>query len=87
MNEFIIGNCPNLESLEGLKNAGIQLLRLGKCPNFKNTDSLSEFELLQCCDFSDSALLESVQALANLPPDRPFDFRQMWKGETKATFS
>jgi|GEM_PF-7055518 len=67
MNEFIIGNCPNLESLEGLKNAGIQLLRLGKCPNFKNTDSLSEFELLQCCDFSDSALLESVQALANLP--------------------
>ena len=66
LNEFIIGNCPNLESLEGLKNAGIQILRIGQCDNFKNADSLKEFELLQCCDFSDSSLLESVQALANL---------------------
>jgi hypothetical protein len=67
VNQFIIQNCPNLVSLEGLKNAGIQSLYISNCPNLKNVDSLSGFELLQYCDFTDSPALENVNGIVNLP--------------------
>ena len=66
LNEFVITECPNLESVEGLKNSGIQLLVINNCPNIKKIDYLSEFSLLQCCDFTDCANLESVESLSNL---------------------
>ena len=66
MNEFQIEECPNLESVEGLKNSGIQLLVINGCPSIKNIDYLSEFSLLQCCDFTDCANLESVASLSAL---------------------
>ena len=67
LNQFIIQNCPNLESMEGLKNAGIQYLYISNCSNLKNVDSLSEFNLLQVCDFSDSPALENVKGVVHLP--------------------
>ena len=66
LNEFQIEECPNLESVEGLKNSGIQLLVINGCPSIKNIDYLSEFSLLQCCDFTDCANLESVASLSAL---------------------
>ena len=66
LNEFKITGCPNLESVEGLKNSGIQLLVINNCPNIKNIEYLSEFSLLQCCDFTDCANLESVTSLSAL---------------------
>ena len=66
LNEFQIEECPNLESVEGLKNSGIQLLIINGCPSIKNIDYLSEFSLLQCCDFTDCANLESVASLSGL---------------------
>ena len=67
VNQFIIQNCPNLVSLEGLKNAGIQSLYISNCPNLKNVDSLSGFDLLKYCDFTDSPALENVTGVVNLP--------------------
>ena len=67
LNEIIIQNCPNLESLVGFKNSGIQSVIIGNCPNLKNVDSLSEFNLLQSCDFSDSPALENVKGVVHLP--------------------
>jgi Leucine-rich repeat (LRR) protein len=66
LNEFQITGCTNLESVEGLKNSGIQLLVINNCPNIKNIEYLSEFSLLQCCDFTDCANLESVTSLSDL---------------------
>ena len=66
LNEFQIEKCPNLESVEGIKNSGIQLLVINGCPSIKNIDYLSEFTLLQCCDFTDCANLESVASLSGL---------------------
>lgn len=66
LNGFAIANCPNLESVEGLKNSGIQLLVINNCPSIKNIDYLSEFSLLQYCDFTDCANLESVKSLSSL---------------------
>ena len=66
ISEFSIDNCPNLESIEGIKNAGVQLLKISNCPKIKKVDYLSEFSNLQCCDFSDCIELESVETLANL---------------------
>ncbi len=66
LNEFQIEECPNLESVEGLKNSGIQILVINSCPSIKNIDYLSEFTLLQCCDFTDCANLESVASLSAL---------------------
>jgi len=66
LNEFVISDCPNLESVEGLKNSGIQLLVVNNCQNIKKIDYMSEFSLLQCCDFTDCANLESVESLSNL---------------------
>ena len=72
MNEFVVENCPNLESLEGLKNSGIQLLKVTNCPKIINVDYLSEFSKLQCVDFENCSSLASVEALSNLPIDRLF---------------
>ena len=66
LNEFQIKECLNLESVEGIKNSGIQLLVINGCPSIKNIDYLSEFSLLQCCDFTDCANLESVASLSGL---------------------
>tara|TARA_B100001063_G_scaffold144139_1_gene134625 strand:+ start:642 stop:3221 length:2580 start_codon:yes stop_codon:yes gene_type:complete len=66
LNEFQIEECPNLESVEGVKNSGIQVLLINSCPSIKNIDYLSEFSLLQCCDFTDNANLESVASLSGL---------------------
>ena len=66
LNEFQIEECPNLESVEGIKNSGIQVLLINGCPSIKNIDYLSEFSLLQCCDFTDCANLESVASLSAL---------------------
>ena len=66
LNEFEVHECPNLDSVEGLKNSGIQLLVINGCPSIKKTDYLAEFPLLQCCDFTDCANLESVESLSNL---------------------
>ncbi|MDB9858538.1 hypothetical protein OAC56_02830, partial [Flavobacteriaceae bacterium] len=66
LNEFKINDCPNLESVEGLKNSGIQLLVINNCPSIKKIDYLSDFSLLQCCDFTDCANLESVKSLSSL---------------------
>ena len=66
LNGFAIANCPNLESVEGLKNSGIQLLVINNCPSIKKIDYLSDFSLLQCCDFTDCANLESVKSLSSL---------------------
>ena len=66
LNEFQIEECPNLESIEGIKNLGVQLLVINGCPSIKNIDYLSEFSLLQCCDFTDCANLESVASLSGL---------------------
>jgi len=66
LNEFQIEECPNLESVEGVKNSGIQVLLINGCPSIKNIDYLSEFSLLQCCDFTDNANLESVASLSGL---------------------
>lgn len=72
MNEFVLENCLNLESLEGLKNSGIQLLKVTNCPKIINVDYLSEFSNLQCVDFENCSSLSSVQGLSNLPIDRLF---------------
>ena len=66
LNEFSIIGCPNLESVEGLKNSGIQLLQVSGCPMIKNVDYLSDWPLLQCCDFTNCNNLESVKVLASL---------------------
>ena len=66
LNEFSIIGCPNLESVEGLKNSGIQLLKVSGCPMIKNIDYLSDWFLLQCCDFTNCNNLESVKVLASL---------------------
>ena len=72
MNEFVVENCPNLESLEGLKNSGIQLLKVTNCSKIINVDYLSEFSKLQCVDFENCSSLSSVEGLTNLPIDRLF---------------
>lgn len=66
LNEFRVSACPNLNSVEGLKNSGVQLLVINECPGIKNIDYLAEFHLLQCCDFTDCANLESVESLSRL---------------------
>ena len=66
LNEFEIKECPHLESVEGLKNSGIQILVIKNCPNIKKIDYISEFSLLQCCDFTDCVNLESVKSLSSL---------------------
>ena len=66
LNEFLITDCPKLESVEGLKNSGIQLLQISGCPMIKNVDYLADWPLLQCCDFTDCATLGSVKVLASL---------------------
>ena len=70
LNEFIVENCPNLASLEGLKNSGIQLLKITNCPKIVNVDYLSEFSKLICVDFEDCSSLISVEGLIDLPIDR-----------------
>jgi len=64
LKEFSIENCPDLVSIEGLKNIGVQILKLSNCPKLKNVDYLSQFSSLRCCDFSDCIQLESVESLA-----------------------
>lgn len=66
LNEFFISDCHKLESVKGLKNSGIQLLKITNCPSIKNIDYLVDWPLLQCCDFSDCNNLESVEVLASL---------------------
>ena len=70
LNEFNVENCPNLASLEGLKNSGVQLLKITNCPKIENVDYLSEFSKLICVDFEDCSSLISVEGLIDLPIDR-----------------
>ena len=86
MNEFQITECPNLESVEGLKNSGIQLLVINSCPNIKNIDYLSEFSLLQCCDFTDCANLESVESLSSLTLMDRLILKKCYKVKPKPRF-
>ena len=86
LNEFSITECPNLESVEGLKNAGIQLLEISNCPKIKNIDYLAEFTLLQCCDFSDCGSLESVKVLGSLPLVDRLILKKCYKVKPKPRF-
>ena len=86
LNEFQITECPNLESVEGLKNSGIQLLVINSCPNIKNIDYLSEFSLLQCCDFTDCANLESVESLSSLTLMDRLILKKCYKVKPKPRF-
>ena len=86
LNEFSITECPNLESVEGLKNAGIQLLEINNCPKIKNIDYLAEFTLLQCCDFSDCGSLESVKVLGSLPLVDRLILKKCYKVKPKPRF-
>ena len=70
LNYFSANNCPNLQNLEGLKNSGIQILKISNCPKIINVDYLSEFSNLQCVDFENCSSLVSVEGLINLPIDR-----------------
>ena len=86
LNEFSITECPNLESVEGLKNAGIQLLEINNCHKIKNIDYLAEFTLLQCCDFSDCGSLESVKVLGSLPLVDRLILKKCYKVKPKPRF-
>ncbi|MFL2620837.1 MAG: hypothetical protein ACJ0O0_06685 [Flavobacteriaceae bacterium] len=86
LNEFAITECPNLESVEGLKNSGIQLLVINSCPNIKKIDYLSEFSLLQCCDFTDCANLESVESLSSLTLMDRLILKKCYKVKPKPRF-
>ena len=86
LNEFKIIECPNLESVEGLKKSGIQLLVINGCPNIKNIDYLSDFSLLQCCDFTDCANLESVESLSSLPLMDRLILKKCYKVKPKPRF-
>lgn len=86
LNEFVIRECPNLESVEGLKNSGIQLLVINNCPNIKKIDYLSEFSLLQCCDFTDCANLESVESLSSLTLMDRLILKKCYKVKPKPRF-
>lgn len=72
LNEFILSDCHNLESIEGLKNSDIQLLKLSNCPKIINVDYMSQFSNLQCVDFDNCSSLTSVVGLSDLPIDRLF---------------
>lgn len=72
LNEFILSDCHNLESIEGLKNSNIQLLKLSNCPKIINVGYMSEFSNLQCVDFDNCSSLSSVEGLCSLPIDRLF---------------
>jgi len=87
ISEFSIDNCPNLESIEGIKNAGVQLLKISNCPKIKKVDYLSEFSNLQCCDFSDCIELESVEILANLSKMERLFLRNCDKVKPKPRFT
>jgi hypothetical protein len=67
LREFSIANCMELESVEGLKNAKIQVLQIMNCTKITSIDYLSQFSSLQCCDFTDCTELMSVESLANAP--------------------
>lgn len=66
LNEFVIRSCPNLDSIEGLKNSAIQILIVNDCTSLTSIDYISQFPHLQCCDFSSCISLESVKGLAKL---------------------
>lgn len=66
LNEFVIRSCPNIDSVEGLKNSAIQILIVNDCPSLTSIDYISQFPLLQCCDFSSCINLESVKGLGQL---------------------
>lgn len=86
LNEFQIEDCPNLESVEGLKNSGIQLLVINGCPSIKKIDYLAEFPLLQCCDFTDCANLESVESLSSLSLIDVLILKKCYKVKPKPRF-
>ena len=86
LNEFAITECPNLESVEGLKNSGIQLLVIKNCPNIKKIDYLSDFSLLKCCDFTDCTNLESVESLSSLPLMDRLILKKCYKVKPKPRF-
>ena len=72
LNYFSAEKLSKLESLVGLKNSGIQILKISNCPKIINVDYLSEFSNLQCVDFENCSSLASVEGLSNLPIDRLF---------------
>ncbi len=86
LNGFKIEECPYLQSVEGLKNSGIQVLVVKGCPNIKNIDYLSDFSLLQCCDFTDCANLESVESLASLALMDRLILKKCYKVKPKPRF-
>lgn len=86
LNEFSILDCPNLESVEGLKNSGIQILVINNCPNIINIDYLSDFSLLQCCDFTDCANLESVESLSSISLMDRLILKKCYKVKPKPRF-
>ena len=86
LNEFRINDCPNLESVEGLKNSGIQLLVIHGCPSIKKIDYIAEFPLLQCCDFTDCANLESVESLSSLSLIDVLILKKCYKVKPKPRF-
>lgn len=86
LNEFEVHECPNLDSVEGLKNSGIQLLIINNCPSIKKTDYLAEFPLLQCCDFTDCANLESIESLSSLSLIDVLILKKCYKVKPKPRF-
>ena len=86
LNEFKVQECPNLESVEGLKYSGIQLLIINKCPSIKKIDYLSEFSILQCCDFTDCENLESVESLSSITLMDRLILKKCYKVKPKPRF-
>ena len=86
LNEFSISDCPNLQSVEGLKNSGIQILVINNCPNIISIDYLLDFPLLQCCDFTDCTNLESVESLSSITLMDRLILKKCYKVKPKPRF-
>lgn len=86
LREFSIVDCPNLESIEGLKSAGIQVLQVMNCTKLIDINYMSTFTALQCCDFTDCAELASVDSLANLPLLDRLILKKCYKAKPKPRF-
>ena len=86
LREFSLMDCQNLESIEGLKNTGVQVLQVMNCPKLIDINYMSAFTALQCCDFTDCAELVSVESLANLPLLDRLILKKCYKAKPKPRF-
>ena len=62
------------------------MLIINNCPSIKKTDYLAEFPLLQCCDFTDCANLESIESLSSLSLIDVLILKKCYKVKPKPRF-